>query len=188
MNTSTQITAMLVRWSNGDLEAMDEVYPQIETELKKLARHFIRSIRPGDTMQTTAVINEAYLRLVDQKRVTWQNRAHFFGIAAFMMRRILVNYVRDKRRIKRGGGAPHISLSEAMLISHEKSHEILALEESLKILETIDKRKCRVVEMRYFGGLSAEETAEVLGISEVTVNRDWRFAKGWLAREIRNEV
>ncbi len=187
MKTSEHITELLVKWSGGDTAAFNDVYPIIENELKQRARLFIRKIRPGETMQTTVVINEAYMRLADQNRVTWKNRTHFFAIAAHMMRRVLYNYVRDGRRLKRGGGAVQLSLSGAMLISPEKSSEIIDLEEALQRLEKIDERKCRIVEMRHFGGLTVEETAQVMGISQITVMRDWRFAKAWLAREVRHE-
>jgi RNA polymerase sigma factor (TIGR02999 family) len=147
----------------------------------------MRKLRPGNTLQTTALINETYIRLVDQNRVQWQNRAHFFAIAAAMMRRILLNYLRDRNRIKRGGGATQVSLDEGIMITEGKSDEILALEEALCRLSEIDERKAKVVELRYYGGLSVEETAEVLKISGITVIRDWNLAKAWLARELRNE-
>lgn len=187
MSSPKRITSLLVDWSNGDQSVVDELFPLVERELRRLARHYLRSIRPGNTFQTTALINEAYIRLIDQKKVRWQNRAHFFGIAASMMRRVLLNYIRDQNRQKRGGGAVRVSISEVMAISREKSEEILALEEALKRLSAIDNRKCRVVELRYFGGLSVEETAEVLKVSKITVTRDWNMAKAWLAREIKNE-
>jgi RNA polymerase sigma factor (TIGR02999 family) len=187
MNTSPEITELLVDWSNGDQEALEKLFPVVEKELKRLAHHYMLRFKPGNMLQTTAVINEAYLRLVDQKRVHWQNRAHFFGIAANMMRRILLNYLRDQRRIKRGGNNVQISLSKVMLISAEKSDEILALEDALCRLTRIDERKVKVVELRYYGGLNVEETAEVLKISKITVMRDWNMARAWLAREIRNE-
>jgi RNA polymerase sigma-70 factor (ECF subfamily) len=186
MESPERITALLIDWSNGNQGVLDELFPLVERELRRLARHYLRTIRPGNTFQTTALINEAYIRLVDQNRVEWQNRAHFFGIAASMMRRILLNYIRDHKRQKRGGGALHVSISEAMVVSREKSREILALEEALDKLAVHDARKCRMVELRYYGGLSVEETAEVLNISKVTVMRDWKFAKAWLFSEIRN--
>ena len=188
MNSSPErITALLIDWSNGDQTVLEELFPLVDKELRRLARHYIRSLRPGNTFQTTALINEAYIRLVDQNKVRWQNRAHFFGIAASMMRRILLNYIRDQKRQKRGGGATRVSISEVMAVSKEKSQEILALEEALVRFAEIDERKCRVVELRYFGGLSVEETAEILKISKITVMRDWNFAKAWLAREIDDE-
>lgn len=186
MLPSAEITGLLIDWEKGNEDALEELFPLVEIELHKLARNQMRRIRPGQTMQTTALINEAYIRLVDQKKVRWQNRAHFFAIAAQLMRRILLNYIRDQKRQKRGGGAAKISLSEVALISIEKSNEILALEEALERLAVLDKRKCLVVELRYYGGLSVEETSEFLKISTVTVIRDWNMAKAWLAREIRN--
>lgn len=187
MNTSTDITAKLVQWSNGDVDAMDELYPVIERELRRLARSLVRRMEPGNTLRTTALINEAYIRLVEQNRVTWKNRSHFFAIAATMMRRVLLNRLRDRKRQKRGGGAIHISLSDVGVISNEKSEELLALDDALTKLFEFDERMARIVEMRYFGGLSVRETAEVIGVSEVTVMRDWRMAKGWLYCEMRDE-
>ncbi|HEV7642777.1 MAG TPA: ECF-type sigma factor [Pyrinomonadaceae bacterium] len=187
MTSSPDITQLLILWSDGNQEALEKLLPLVEKELRRLAHHYILRFRPGNTLQTTAVINEAYIRLVDQNRVQWQNRAHFFGIAASMMRRILLNYLRDNKRLKRGGRDTPISLSEAIILSPEKSREIIALEDALCGLEAIDKHKMRVVELRYYGGLSVEETAEALKISTITVIRDWNFAKAWLAREIRNE-
>jgi RNA polymerase sigma factor (TIGR02999 family) len=186
MSSSMEITGLLIDWSNGDQIALDKLLPLVERELHRLAHHYMRRINPGNTLQTTAVINETYLRLIDQKKVHWQNRAHFFGIAAKLMRRILLNYVRDQKRLKRGGGATKVSLSEVAVISNEKTDELLALEEALCRLALIDERKSQVVELRYYGGLSVEETAEVLKVSKITVMRDWNMAKAWLAREIRN--
>jgi RNA polymerase sigma-70 factor, ECF subfamily len=187
MVQSLSITELLIDWSNGDLSAQEELFPLVEKELHRLAHQYARRLNRGNTLQTTAIINETYLKLIDQDRVKWQNRAHFFGIAANMMRRVLLNYLRDKNRLKRGGEVVHVSLSEAMIVSNQKSAEILALEDALCRLAEIDERKCRVVELRYYGGLSVEETAEVLKISTITVIRDWNMAKAWLAREIRNE-
>ena len=187
MNPSSEITRLLIEWSEGNRTALDKLFPLIEKELHRLAHYYMQRLQPGNTLQTTALINETYLRLVDQRDVHWQNRAHFFGISAQIMRRILLNYLRDKKRYKRGGGAVAVSLSEVAVISPEKSGEIIALEEALRRLELIDERKSKVVELRYFGGLSVEETAEVLKISKITVMRDWNMAKAWLARAIRNE-
>lgn len=169
------------------MTAQEDLFPLVEKELHRLAHHYARRLNRGNTLQTTAIINETYLRLVDQNRVQWQNRAHFFAIAANMMRRILLNYLRDQNRLKRGGQFVNVSLSEAMVFSDKKSDEIIALEEALCRLAEIDERKSRVVELRFYGGLSVEETAEVLKISSITVIRDWNMAKAWLAREIRNE-
>jgi RNA polymerase sigma-70 factor (ECF subfamily) len=186
MPPPSDITRLLLAWSDGDQTALERLLPLIERELHRIARNYMRRENPGHTLQTTALVNEAYFRLVDQKTVRWQNRAHFFGIAAQIMRRILLNYARDRHREKRGGDDVQVSLSEVAVITAEQSAELIALDESLKRLAEFDERKCRVVELRYFGGLSVEETAEVLGVSVVTVARDWKMAKAWLAREIRN--
>ncbi|MDQ3649481.1 MAG: sigma-70 family RNA polymerase sigma factor [Acidobacteriota bacterium] len=187
MTPPSDITRLLLAWSDGDQAALEKLLPLIEQELHRIARRYMRRENPGHTLQTTALVNEAYFRLIDQRDVHWQNRAHFFGIAAQIMRRILMNYARDRQRDKRGGKAVQVSLSEVAVITEEKSDELIALDESLKRLAVIDERKCRVVELRYFGGLSVEETAEVLGISTITVARDWKMAKAWLAREIRHD-
>lgn len=187
MNSSTDITDLLIDWSAGNREALDELIPMVERELHRMAHQQIRRLRPGNTLQTTALINETYIRLVDQNRVAWQNRAHFFGIAASLMRRILLNYIRDQNRLKRGGGDFQVSLSEAMAVSNERKKEIMALDEALTRLAEIDVRKAQVVELRYFGGLSVEETAEFLKVAKVTIMRDWKMAKAWLAREIAHE-
>lgn len=184
MAASTDITGLLIGWSNGDQDALEKLLPLVEKELRRLAHHYVLRFKPGNILQTTAIINEAYIRLVNQNRVQWQNRAHFFGIAANIMRRLLLNYLRDQKRLKRGGHGIQVSLSEAMTVSSEKSGEILALEDALCRLSEIDERKGRVVELRYYGGLSVEETAEVLKVSKITVMRDWNLAKAWLAREI----
>ena len=187
MSPHTNITELLIDWSKGNSEALNELVPLVEQELHRMAKIQMRKFRPGNTIQTTALINETYLRLVDQDRVHWQNRAHFFGIAAGMMRRILLNYLRDRNRFKRGGGAVQVTLDDGVMITEAKSNEILALEEALCRLSAIDERKAKVVELRYYGGLSVEETAEVLKVSGVTVMRDWNMAKAWLARELRDE-
>lgn len=187
MPSPSEITGLLINWSNGDQSALERLLPLVERELHRLAHSYMRREHPGHTLQTTALINETYLRLVDQREVQWQNRAHFFGIAGRIMRRILLNYARDQGRAKRGGKALRISFSEADLISVEKSEELLALDDALKRLEAFDERKSQVVELRYFGGLSVEETAEVLKVSAITVARDWNFAKAWLARELGSD-
>jgi RNA polymerase sigma factor (TIGR02999 family) len=184
MSSPSEITELLVCWSNGDRAALERLLPLVEGELHRLAHAYMRRERPEHTLQTTALINETYLRLVDQNRVKWQNRAHFFGISAQIMRRVLLNYARDKRRGKRGGGAYMVSLSEAEVVSEGQSVELIALDEALQRLSAVDERKGRVVELRYFGGLSVQETAEVLGVSPVTVARDWDMARAWLAREM----
>lgn len=184
MPPSLEITRLLIAWCDGDRSALENLMPMVEKELHRIARHYMRREAPGHTLQTTALVNEAYLRLVDQKNVRWQNRAHFFGIAAQIMRRILLNYARDRHRVKRGGGAIQVSLSEVAVMSEAKSIELIALDEALERLALIDERKSRVVELRYFGGLSVEETAEVMKVSTITVIRHWNMAKAWLAREL----
>ena len=188
MPLSSEVTGLLIDWSNGDRSALERLVPLVEKELGRLAHHYMNREHPGHTLQTTALVNEAYIRLMDQKRVRWQNRAHFFGIAAQIMRRILLNYARDQKRAKRGGGAIQVSLSEGDAISAERSVELIALDDALTRLASVDERKSRVVELRYFGGLSVEETAEVLKVSQITVIRDWNLAKAWLAREMTNEA
>jgi RNA polymerase sigma-70 factor, ECF subfamily len=186
MSNASEITGLLTDWCNGDRTALDKLMPLVERELHRIASRYMRREDPAHTLETTALVNEAYLRLVDQKNVRWQNRAHFFGIAAQIMRRILLNYARDRHRAKRGGRAVQVSLSEVAVMSEERSSEMIALDEALTRLGAFDERKCRVVELRYFGGLSIEETAEVLKVSPLTVMRDWKMAKAWLAREISN--
>ena len=187
MTSDADITALLVDWNNGDKSAMERLLPLVERELHRLAHSYMRREDPDHTLQTTALINETYLRLIDQRRVQWQNRAHFFGIAAQIMRRILLNYARDQNRMKRGGREIHVSLSEALVMPTEKDGELIALNDALTRLEAIDERKSKVVELRYFGGLTVEEVAEVLKISTITVMRDWAFAKAWLSREMQND-
>jgi RNA polymerase sigma factor (TIGR02999 family) len=182
----SQITGLLVDWSNGDQTALDKLLPLVEQELHRLAHRHMRRENRDHTLQTTALVNEAYLKLIDQNQTRWQNRAHFFAIAARIMRRILLNYARDQHREKRGGKAVQISLSEVSVASFGVPDELIALDEALKRLSLEDERKGRVVELRYFGGLENDEIAEVLGVSSITVMRDWRFAKAWLLREMVN--
>lgn len=184
MDTPTNITDLLISWSGGDESALEKLLPLVEIELHQLASRYMRQESPGHTLQTTALVNEAYLKLVNQREVHWQNRAHFFGIAAQIMRRILLNHARDQKRLKRGGGARQVSLSDAAVISADQSEELLALDEALGRLAEMDERKSRVVELRFFGGLTVDETAEVLRVGSATVMRDWTLAKAWLAREI----
>jgi RNA polymerase sigma-70 factor (ECF subfamily) len=183
----SEITGLLIAWSDGDQAALERLLPLIERELHRIARHYMRRESPGHTLQTTALVNEAYFRLIEQKRVRWQNRAHFFAIAAQIMRRILLNYARDRHRDKRGGRAVQVSLSEVAVMGEERSAELIALDEALERLAAFDARKARVVELRHFGGLTAAEAAEVLGVSVITVERDWSAAKAWLAKEVRGE-
>lgn len=186
MSSPSEITGLLVDWSNGDKAALDRLFPLVEKELHRLAHSYMRKENRDHTLQTSALVNEAYIRLVDQKNTRWQNRAHFFGIAAQIMRRILINYARDQHRQKRGGHAVQVSLSDVAVMSDQKSAELIALDEALNKLAELDERKSRVVELRHFGGLSVEEAAEVLGVSTATVNRDFKLAKAWIWREIND--
>jgi RNA polymerase sigma-70 factor (ECF subfamily) len=181
-----EITGLLIDWSHGDQAALDELMPLVYEELRRLARQYMSKERAGHTLQTTALVNEAYMRLVDQSRVQWQNRAHFFAIASQLMRRI--DHARRHQYAKRGGGALQVSLNEAAGVSHEKSADLLALDDALKRLAALDERKSKVVELRFFGGMTVEEAAGVLNISPETVMRDWVAAKAWLHREISNEA
>ncbi|HEX8283787.1 MAG TPA: sigma-70 family RNA polymerase sigma factor [Pyrinomonadaceae bacterium] len=187
MTSPSEITDLLICWGDGDQAALERLLPLVESQLHRLAHAYMRREQPDHTLQTTALINETFLKLVDQSRVRWQNRAHFYGVAAQLMRRVLLNHARDKKRHKRGGGGCKVSLSEVEAMSDERSVELLALDEALERLSSIDARKCRVVELRYFGGLSVKETAEVLKVSPVTVARDWEMAKAWLSRELGDE-
>ena len=171
-----------IRRAVRDQAARDQLMPLVYEELHRLAHQYMRRERPGNTLQTSGLVNEAFLKLVDQREVQWQNRAHFFGIAAQMMRRILVDYARNRGYAKRGGKAQRVSFNEALTVSDERSAEVIALDEALNNLVTIDERKGKVVELRFFGGLSIEETAELLGVSPGTVMRDWTLAKAWLRR------
>jgi len=170
-------------WSGGDQGALERLTPVVYDELYRLARRYMRRERPGHSLQTTALVNEAWMRLVDYKRMQWQDRAHFFAVSAQLMRRILVEHAR-RRNLKRGGGIQHVSLDEAAVVGENRDTDLLALDEAMNALTRIDARKGQIVEMRFFGGLSVEETAEVLKISPVTVKRDWRAAKAWLFREM----
>ena len=182
-----EVTQLLVAWGNGDETARDQVMPLVYAELHRLAHHYMNLERPGHTLQTSALVNEAFVRLIDQKEVQWQNRAHFFGIAAQMMRRILVDYARNRGYAKRGGSAKRVTLNEGLIVSEKRGAEIVALDEALNSLATMDQRKSQIVELRFFGGLSIEETAEVLSVSPGTIMRDWTLAKAWLRKEIMSE-
>jgi RNA polymerase sigma factor (TIGR02999 family) len=186
--TPQNVTQLLIDWSKGDKEALDNLVPLVYEELRRQAARYLRHERVGHTLQTTALILEAYLRLVDQRNVHWQNRAHFFGIAAQMMRRILVDHARTKKRAKRGGSDIRVSFSEATLKAPDQDLDIVALDEALEHLAEIDEQQSKIVELRFFSGLTVEETAEVLGISPATVKRDWSMAKAWLHREISGAV
>jgi RNA polymerase sigma-70 factor (ECF subfamily) len=181
-----RVTELLVQWSHGDHAALAELTPLVYGELRRLAHRNMGGERPDHTLQTTALANEAYLRLADQTNPNWQNRAHFFAVAARAMRQILVSYARSNRAQKRGGGAFKIELDEAAILSPEQSQEIVDLHEALERLETLDSRKAQVVELKFFGGLSYEEIAEVLKIARATVRRDWEFAKLWLYTELHS--
>src|SRR6266545_8057226 len=182
---SHELTELLVAWSDGDEAALDRLAPLVHSELRRLASHYMRHERDGHLLQTTALINEAYLRLIDWKAVRWQNRAHFFGVAAQLMRRILIDFARGRHQDKRGGAAVQISLDDAAAMSVERSAEFIALDEALDQLAAIDPRRSRMVELRFFGGLTEEETAEALKVSPRTVRREWSLARAWLYRELK---
>jgi RNA polymerase sigma factor (TIGR02999 family) len=181
-----EVTRLLLAWSQGDQTALEKLTPLVYEELRRLAHRYMVRERPDHTLQTTALVNEAYMRLVNQKNVAWQNRAHFFAISAQLMRRILVDLARSRQCIKRGQ-AQQVSLDEALIVSREREADLVALDDALSALAAIDPRKCQVVELRFFAGLSVEETAEVLKISSDTVIRDWKVAKVWLLRELSRE-
>lgn len=177
------VTRLLLAWSNGDERALEELLPLVYEELRKLAQAYLRRERTGHTLQTSALVNEAYLKLIDQ-RVTWNNRTHFFGIASQAMRRILVDHARSHRSDKRGGDQPPLALDEALDELQERDADLVALDDALNSLAAIDPRQSRIVEMRYFGGLTIDETAEALGISTATIEREWNLARTWLWREL----
>jgi RNA polymerase sigma-70 factor, ECF subfamily len=181
------VSTLLRAWSDGDQSALERLTPIVYNELHRLARRYMRRERPGNTLQTTALVNEAYMRLVDYKRMQWQDRAHFFAVSSQLMRRILVERAR-RRNLKRGGGAPHVSLDDAVVADGNRTVDpggnLVALDDALNALALLDPRKVQVVEMRFFGGLTLEETAEVLRVSAITVRRDLRTAKAWLFREL----
>jgi RNA polymerase sigma factor (TIGR02999 family) len=183
--SSHEVTQLLVAWSDGDQAALEQLTPLVYRELHRLAKGYLHQERPGHILQTTALVNEAYLRLIDWKDVHWQNRAHFFGVAARLMRRILVDFARARHQDKRGGAACQVSLDEAAAVSVERIAEFIALDEALEQLAAIDPRRSRMVELRFFGGLSEEETAEALKVSPRTVRREWSLARAWLHRELR---
>jgi RNA polymerase sigma factor (TIGR02999 family) len=179
----SEVSTLLRAWSDGDRNALERLTPIVYDELHRLARRYMKRERPGASLQTTALVNEAYMRLVDYERMNWQDRAHFFAVSAQLMRRILVEHAR-RRNLKRGGGVQHVSLEEAAVVGGARSADLVALDDAMNALARFDPRKVRVVEMRFFGGLSLEETAEVLKVSSVTVRRDLRTAKAWLYREL----
>ena len=181
-----ELTQLLEAWSDGEEEALEQLAPLVHAELYRLAKRYMSRERPDHLLQTSALINEAYVRLIDWKAVRRQNRAHFFGVAAQIMRRILVDFARRRPRVNNDQEAIRMSLDEAMTISAERDPDLLALDEALKTLAEIDERKSRIVELRYFGGLSVDETAEVMKMSSITVIREWNKAKAWLYRELSN--
>jgi RNA polymerase sigma factor (TIGR02999 family) len=181
-----ELTQLLAAWSDGEEEALEKLAPLVHAELYRLAKRYMSRERPDHLLQTSALINEAYVRLIDWKAVRWQNRAHFFGVAAQIMRRILVDFARRRPRVDKDMEAIRMSLDAALTISSEREPDLLALDEALKTLATIDERKSRIVELRFFGGLSVEETAEVMHMSSITVIREWNKAKAWLYRELSN--
>jgi RNA polymerase sigma factor (TIGR02999 family) len=180
-----EMSTLLRAWSNGDQSALEKLTPIVYDELRRLARRYMSRERTDHSLQTTALVNEAYLRLVDFKRMRWQNRAHFFAVSAQLMRRILVDHAR-RHNLKRGAGVQHVSMEDTAVVGGDRAAEFVALDDALKALVRIDSRKAQVVELRFFGGLSVEETAEVLKVSPVTVMRDWSTARAWLYREMRN--
>src|SRR5919198_3575701 len=182
-----EVSTLLRAWSDGDQTALDRLTPIVYEELPRLARHYMKRERPGHSLQTTALVNEAYMRLVDYTRMQWQNRAHFFAVSAQVMRRILVEYAR-RHNLKRGEGVQHVSLDETAVIGRNRGEDLIALDDAMNELAQLDPRKVQVVEMRFFGGLSVEETAEVLKVSPVTVRRDWSSAKIWLYRELTGQT
>jgi RNA polymerase sigma-70 factor, ECF subfamily len=180
-----ELTQLLVDWSNGDQEAINILMPLVYEELRRLARNYMRRERPGHSLQTSALINEVYLRLIDQKNISWKNRAHFFGISARLMRQILVDHARSHKYAKRGGDMLKVPLDEAADIGEKRASDIVALDDALKSLAVIDEQQCHIVELRFFGGLTIEETAEVLGLSHATIEREWSMARAWLRREMK---
>jgi RNA polymerase sigma factor (TIGR02999 family) len=179
-----EVTRLLVDWREGDQTAFDRLLPLVYDELHRMAAHYMRGERPGHTLQTSALVNEVYLRLADYKQMQWQDRAHFFAVAAQAMRRILIDFARARQNLKRGGGAERVSLDEALVVTPAGGTDLLALDEALGRLDKLNPRQARMVELRYFGGLSEEELAEVLGVTTRTVRRDWSLARAWLYREL----
>ena len=187
-SSSQELTHFLLAWRQGEKEALNKLIPVIYEELRRIAHSYIHGERKGHTLQTTALVNEAYLRLLDCSRVNWQNRAHFLAVSAQLMRRILIDYARSRGYQKRGGAMERITLTESQIVSEGRDPDLLELDEALHALAAVDARKCQVVELRFFGGLTAEETAEVLGVSPDTVLRDWKLARTWLAREMKKQA
>ena len=180
-----QVTGLLLAWSKGDDAALEQLLPLVHAELRRIARRHMAHERVGHSLQATALVNEAYLRLVDVRQMKWQDRAHFFAMSARLMRRILVDFARSRGYQKRGGGEQKVSFDEALIVTKERGGDLVALDDALTALAAVDERKSRVIEMRFFGGLSVEETAEALHVSPDTVMRDWKLAKAWLLRELK---
>jgi RNA polymerase sigma factor (TIGR02999 family) len=181
----SETTQLLHAWANGDPAALDQLAPRVHSELRRIAGHFMQNERAGHTLQTTALVHEAYLRLIDVTKMDWRHRAHFFAVSATVMRHILLDHARRRRAGKRGGGAPRVNLDEIPDLSSRRAAELIALDDALTALARVDPRKARVIEMRFFVGLSVEETAEVLKVSSDTVMRDWKLARAWLLRELQ---
>lgn len=188
MPASHEVTLMLRAWSDGDQSALEKLTPLVEAELRRLAHHYLAQERPDHTLQTTALINEAWLRLIDWKQVDWQNRAHFFGVSARLMRYILVGFARARKQQKRGGAAHQVPLEEAAAVSADRSDDLVALDDALQALAKYDPRKCQIVELRFFGGLSVDEAAEVMKLSPITIIREWNKARAWLYQELSAEA
>jgi RNA polymerase sigma factor (TIGR02999 family) len=184
---ATQITQLLQSWSQGDKSAIDQLIPLVYDELHRMARRYMSTEKPGHTLQATALVNEAYLRLVDASQANWQNRTHFFAVSAQVMRRILVDWARSRQAAKRGNDMPMLELDESLAVPMQTGANVVDVDDALKALALVDPRKSQIVELRFFGGLTGEETAEVLKISKETVNRDWKLAKSWLLRELGGE-
>ena len=186
-NAPQEITQLLVAWGGGDKQALDKLMPYVYEELRRLARTYMRNQKSDHTLQTTALVNEAYLRLIDSSQVKWQNRTHFFAISAQLMRRILVDFARAKKADKRGGGDPKVTFDEALPVAGEKESDLIALDEALKELAAMNERQAQIVEMRYFGGMTEKEIGEALDVSERTIRRDWNVARAWLFRELKKQ-
>lgn len=186
-DSQQNVTGLLRAWSQGDKIALEKLIPLVHKELRRLAHVYMAGERPDHTLQTTALVNEAYLRLIDCRQVAWQNRAHFFAISAKLMRQILVDFARSRQYLKRRGKAHQVPLDEALVVSQERGEDVVVVDEALKALAAVDTRKSQVVELRFFGGLTVKETAEVLKVSPDTVLRDWRLAKMWLFRELNEK-
>ncbi len=185
--SSKDITQLLQAWSTGDESALKDLVPLVQAELRRLAKHYLAKEQPGHVLQTTALVNEVYMRLIDWKNVSWKSRAYFFGASARLMRNIMVDYARQRPHLDGGREARQVSLDEELTVSRDRSAELVQIDDALKTLEDLDSRKSRVVELRFFGGLSVKETAEILKVSPITVKREWRKAKAWLQRELSKQ-